>query len=222
MDGQKFSLTEGPEQLRDLQALTKRLGRAAGLEDRLTVYCLRRGVAFTLALKTSADDRRFLMGHKTASKIYSEYASKVATVDLAALYRDHDPRSVKQMSSMLLNSCTEAQSISNEGRATAKLDPKYLSLQSIADELREAIVLRHGSLAAAARSSDRELARYKASFSKASHAFEAACARIYRQEYAQFFQASERPGSAAFKSHIPRIDSIDYVDEHQHHPIGCR
>lgn len=84
--GDTFTLTQEPEQLRDLQAQTKRLGRGAGLEDRLTVYCLRRGVAFTLALKTSADNRRFLMGHKTASKIYSEYASKTATVDLAALY----------------------------------------------------------------------------------------------------------------------------------------
>lgn len=187
------ALTEGPELLRDLQGLTRRLGRAAGLEDRLTVYCLRRGVAFTLALKTSSDNRRFLMGHKTASRIYSEYASKTATVDLAALYRDHDPRSVKQMSSMLLNSSEHApQSISSEGRAMAKLDPKYVALNAASNALREALIQRHGTLAAAARTMDPDLATYKTSYSHEMHALHACCEKIYREEYAAFFESNMR------------------------------
>ncbi|OBT90547.1 hypothetical protein VE02_00995 [Pseudogymnoascus sp. 03VT05] len=189
-----FTLTQEPEQLRDLQAQTKRLGRAAGLEDRLTVYCLRRGVAFTLALKTSSDNRRFLIGHKTASRIYSEYASKTATVDLAALYRGRDPRAIKQMSSMLLNSSTTApQIISNEGRARAMLDSKYCAQRSIAVALREKIVRHHGTLAAAARSSDPDFVKYKLCHNRTRNALRAACEKIYRLEYAAFFRASERP-----------------------------
>jgi hypothetical protein len=115
---QKHRLTISPEQLREMQLLIKRLGRAAGLEDRLTAYALRRGVAYTLATKTSKENRRFLMGHKTASRIYSEYASKIATVDLGAFYRNQEPRSLAPMIGMLLNRRDDApQSISDAGLA---------------------------------------------------------------------------------------------------------
>jgi hypothetical protein len=193
IDNVTYALTDRAEQLRDMQNLTRRLGRVAGLEDRLTAYCLRRGVAYTLATKTSADNRRFLMGHKTASKIYSEYASKVATVDLAALYRNREPRPILQMSSMLLNSSSEAPwMISNEGRAQAKLDTSYLALRSIYIALREALILDHGTLAAASRTSDSKYAEFQVAYNKQSSALRSASNKLYRQEYSDFFQFKDQ------------------------------
>jgi hypothetical protein len=193
VDNVTYALTDRAEQLREMQNLTRRLGRAAGLEDRLTAYCLRRGVAYTLATKTSADNRRFLMGHKTASKIYSEYASRVATVDLAALYRNREPRPILQMSSMLLNSSVEApRMISNEGRAQAKLNASYLASRSIYVALREDLLLEHGTLAAASRTTDSKYAEFQVAYNKQSSALQSASKKIYRQEYSDFFQFKDQ------------------------------
>jgi hypothetical protein len=124
-----------------MQSLTKRLGRAAGLELRLTAFCLRRGVTYTLATKTSDENRRFLMGHKTASRIYSEYASKIATVDLGAFFRNQEPRSLGPMIGMSLNRRDDApQSISDAGLARCRQGPEFVELYREYVCLRDALI----------------------------------------------------------------------------------
>jgi len=58
------------------------LGRLAGFEHRATPYSLRRGYANVLYANISAEDRRFLMGHKTNSDIYSHYHSAISAVSV--------------------------------------------------------------------------------------------------------------------------------------------
>lgn len=189
IDSRKYRLTISPEQLRDMQLLIKRLGRAAGLEDRLTTYALRRGVAYTLATKTSKENRRFLMGHKTASRIYSEYASKIATVDLGALYRNQEPRSLAPMIGMLLNRRDDApQSISDAGLAHCRQDPEFVELYTEYVRLRDALIGYHGTIAAALRTSDPNSRAFQQAFNRQANKFKSLRGSVYRKEYNEFFQ----------------------------------
>jgi hypothetical protein len=49
------------------------LGRMTGFDHNATLSSLRRAYANVLHVNVSAEDRRFLMGHKTNSDIYSHY-----------------------------------------------------------------------------------------------------------------------------------------------------
>jgi hypothetical protein len=189
VDSRKHQLTVSPEHLRDMHPLIKRLGRAAGLEDRLTAYSLRRGVAYTLATKTSDENRRFLMGHKTASRIYSEYASKIATVDLGALFRNQEPRSLEPMIGMSLNRRDDApQSISDVGLARCRQDPEFVELYTEYVRLRDTLIGAHGTIAAAIRTSDPNSRAFQLAFNRQASKFKSLCASIFREEYSEFFQ----------------------------------
>jgi hypothetical protein len=58
------------------------LGRLAGFEYRAILYLLYRGYANVLYINVSTKDRRFLMGYKTNSDIYSYYYSTISVISV--------------------------------------------------------------------------------------------------------------------------------------------
>lgn len=62
-------LTKTPQWTTDMQSEIRRLGKFCGFEESLVAYCMRRGVAYTLATRTSEEDRVFLMGHSRQVRI---------------------------------------------------------------------------------------------------------------------------------------------------------
>lgn len=65
-----------------------RLGRRVGFEHNATPYALQRGFANILQVRASVEDRKFLMGHRTNSEIYSNYHSAISTVHVQELFRN--------------------------------------------------------------------------------------------------------------------------------------
>lgn len=150
------NLTEKPETLSRVTRALKRLGIYAGLDARLIGYCLRRGVANTLETEVSDENRRFLMGHRTLSTVYSAYHSRVSMVDTVRVVRDMpQEEQVSRHSSILLNRVDNAPGvISDEGLSRVYAHPDMRELDDRLKTLREEILARHPSLVSASRTQD--------------------------------------------------------------------
>lgn len=101
------------------------LGRMAGFEYNATPYALRRAYANVLYANVSAEDRRFLMGHKTNSDIYSHYHSAVSTVNVQEIFRGIRAGNATEMHGLSLNRIQQMpQNISKEGWQRVQRDPE--------------------------------------------------------------------------------------------------
>ena len=103
------------------------LGRMVGFEHHATPYSLRRGYANMLYARASAEDRRFLMGHKTNSEIYSHYHSTVSAVHVQELFRSVREIRLADMHGLSVNRLAQLpQTISPEGWQRVEEDPEVI------------------------------------------------------------------------------------------------
>jgi hypothetical protein len=87
-------LSDLPETQKRVQREMRRLRYACHFQNRLTGYAWRRSVAYLLDSETTQENRKFLMGHRSDSKVFSSYQSKVSGVDLQALFRGKDQQNL--------------------------------------------------------------------------------------------------------------------------------
>ncbi|OAL56349.1 hypothetical protein IQ07DRAFT_651104 [Pyrenochaeta sp. DS3sAY3a] len=199
--GRDHQVTTAPTQTGDIHPQISRLGRFCGFEQRLTGYCLRRGVAYILALKTSEHHRQFLMGHNDP-KMYFPYMSKISTIDFAALFRNLESRSVIPQTGISLNRSASAPlRISEAGMQTVLESEDVQVARQETEAIRNAIMMTHGSLTAARRCEDPRLPEYEQSMIFLKSTINAGTRRIYRQEYKEHFDGlqlehSTTPGEA--------------------------
>ena len=79
------------------------LGRLAGFKHRATLYSLHRGYINVLYANISTKDRRFLMGHKTNSDIYSHYYSAISVISIQEIFRDIRAGNAAEIHGLSLN-----------------------------------------------------------------------------------------------------------------------
>jgi hypothetical protein len=96
-------LSDLPETHKHMQKEIRKLRYACHFQHRLTGYAWRRGVAYALDASTIEANRKFLMGHKSNSDIFSHYTSKISGVDVHALYRGAEEQDLRQMMGISLN-----------------------------------------------------------------------------------------------------------------------
>ena len=98
------------------------LGRRAEFEYNTTPYSLRRGYA-----NVSAEDRRFLMGHKINSDIYSHYHSAVSDVHVQKIFRGVRAGNTAELHGLSLNRIQHLpQAISENGWRRLQQDPEIV------------------------------------------------------------------------------------------------
>jgi Protein of unknown function (DUF3435) len=92
-----------PHRSANLEGSIVRLGRLAGFEHNTTPYSLCRAHANVLYANVSAEDRRFLIGHKTNSEIYSHYHTAISTVNVQEIFRSVRANNDAEMHGLSLN-----------------------------------------------------------------------------------------------------------------------
>jgi hypothetical protein len=122
-------LSDLPETQKRVQGEIRRLRYACHFENRLTGYAWRRSVAYLLDSATTQENRKFMMGHRSDSKVFSSYQSKVSSVDLQALFRGKDQQNLQHMMSISLNKKDNAPTrISDAGYEEALSDTNYVKV----------------------------------------------------------------------------------------------
>lgn len=209
---EKHSLTNEPALTVELQAQISRLGRFCGFENRLIAYCLRRGVAYVLATKTTAENRRFLMGHRPRSMAYSAYHSRISTIDFPAMFRDIETRPVTALSGISLNRSDEVPlRISEQGMQKVMLQDDVQAATKELDNIRAAILQKHPGLSAAARTSDPLWEDYRVAYRIRRSLMESVVRRVYAEEYKQHHKERARK----FSSNSPMVGSLSSSDDTQ-------
>lgn len=104
--------------------------RVVSSKDSITGYAWRRGVAYILDKNATEESRKFIIGHKSDSKIFSSYMSRVTDVDLQALFRGEEQHDLKRMMSISLNRKDDAPTrISDTGYTDILTDPALVALE---------------------------------------------------------------------------------------------
>lgn len=148
-------VSDVPETLDQVQKEIRRLGVACGFQSRMSGYAWRRGVAYLLDAQTSAGARRYLMGHKSNSEIYSAYMSKTSPVDLQGIFRNLEQQNLQPMMCISLNKRQDApKKISTAEHEAALMDSGYQALVAEVMALHEALCQEYGSLVASSRAAD--------------------------------------------------------------------
>jgi hypothetical protein len=183
-------LTNKPETQRGVTSRLRQLGYYAGLQTRLIGYCLRRGVANSLQAKVSEEDRKFMMGHKTTSTVYSAYHSRISMVDFVRLFRElPEAGEVARHSSMLLNRVDSAPpELSSEGLGHVYADPGLRELESTVQAIRTEILAKHPSIISASRANDPLWLDYRKMESERRSMFSKLRNEERQREYAAAFQ----------------------------------
>jgi hypothetical protein len=135
-----------------------------------------------LYVKSSAEDRKFLMGHKTNSEIYSHYHSAISTVHMQELFREVRAIDIAELNGLSLNRLQHLpQSISPDGWQRMKENPEIiqynLEISQINTDLREL----YGSTAAAVRSCDYRIPKLLAATAGLKNCRRALLKRIYKE-----------------------------------------
>lgn len=165
-----------------------RLRYACGYQKRLSAYAWRRGAAFHRDEVTTAENRKFIMGHKSHSEVYSHYLSRVAAVDLQAASRGMDQHDLTNMMSVGLNKKNNAPTrVSESSYAAVLASPSYVALQSEVQSLSDNILADHCSIAAASRSGDPRFQEYQHIYYKLDSLKRSLIQREFPKEYDAFF-----------------------------------
>ncbi|KAI4639879.1 uncharacterized protein J4E78_010781 [Alternaria triticimaculans] len=181
-------LTKMPQWTTDMQSEIRRLGQFCGFEETLVAYCMRRGVAYTLATRASEEDRVFLMGH--SRQVFPKNKSRISTVDFAAMYRNMPERSVLVQTGISLNRSTEAPTtISDKGRLRVQEDERVKNARQTSDAVRATLRSKHGSLTAAARAGDPQWEEYQAAEAERKAMVNHVSIKIFRTEYKEHFKS---------------------------------
>jgi hypothetical protein len=115
-------------------------------------YTLRRGYANARA---AAEDRTFLMGHKTNSEIHSHYHSAISTVHVQGLFRSVHATNAVEMNGLLRNRLQDLpQVISPEGWQRVEQDPEVIQYVQEVSQINADLRESYGSTATGVRSCD--------------------------------------------------------------------
>jgi hypothetical protein len=159
-----------------------------GFEHNATPYALRRGYANMLYVRASAEDRKFLMGHKTNSDIYSHYHSAISTVHVQELFRDVRAIGAVEMHGLSLNRLQQLpQTISPEGWERIEQDPDVIQYGLETSQINADLREQYGSIAAAVRSCDHRVRDLLASTARLKNRRRVLVRRIYEEEYRRAF-----------------------------------
>jgi hypothetical protein len=103
------------------------LGLLAGFEHCVTLYSLCRGYTNVLYTNVSAEDQRFLIGHKTNLDIYSHYHSAISVVSVQEIFCGICAGNAAEMHRLSLNRTQQLpQTISEEGWLRVQQDPEIV------------------------------------------------------------------------------------------------
>jgi hypothetical protein len=154
-------------------------------------YAWRRGVAYLLDAQTSAGARRYLMGHKSNSEIYSAYMSKTSPVDLQGMYRNLEQQNLQPMMCISLNKKKDApKRISTAQHRAALMDPSYQALAAEVTALHEALCHEYGSLVASSRAADPRFDDFRRLTSKQYSLRATLIRKRFGEEYNAFFETT--------------------------------
>lgn len=178
------------------------LGKMVGFKHNAAAYALRRGYANMLYLTVSAEDRRFLMGHKTNSEIYSNYHSAISDISVQKLFREIRVTNDAKLHGLSLNRVDNApQTISAEGWQRVQQDPEIIQYSLETSQISSTLSEVYGSLAAAVRSSDPRIADFHAATARLKNRRRVLLRRTYNEEYRKLFvyaqPQDEHPSSSS-------------------------
>lgn len=169
------------------------LGRLAGFEHRATPYSLRRGYANVLYANVSAEDRRFLMGHKTNSDIYSHYHSAISVVSVQEIFRGIRAGNAAEMHGLSLNRTQKLpQTISEEGWLRVQQDPEIVKAGLESSQVKSELCELYGSISAAVRACDPRIESLVAATARLKNRRRALMGTVYQEEYRMAF-AGQHP-----------------------------
>ena len=214
----RHRITTDPVQTVDMHPLIRRLGQYCGLEDRLVGYCFRRGVAYTLSTRTTAENRKFLMGHGDdghRKDYYTPYQSKVSTIDFPAMFRGIEQVSVLPQAGVSLNRSDNAPlKVSAEGLKGIMADTRVVDATRTMETLRDRVLEKHPSLNAASKAMDPLWKDYHQAYTDRKALIVSLSNRIHREEYKAHFDAlsarpSPRTGQISSSHNLGRVQISD-------------
>lgn len=182
-------LTTTPAKAPILGSLFTDLGRFCGFEHTMTPYALRRGLGYALDNGTTERNRAMIMGHTEGSQAFEHYRSKVATVDVPAMYRSLAPGSVIELSSVALNrSITAPTRPSEAAQAGVTSQEQYSVFNAQKAALEAAIREKYPSAQAAKRANDPLYDKYEKTIADRKRFRDVGLNKIYKSEYKQHFR----------------------------------
>jgi hypothetical protein len=147
-----------------------------------------------LYLRASAEDRKFLMGHKTNSEIYSNYHSAISNVHVQELFRDVRAINNAEMIGLSLNRIQDLpQTISAEGWQKLEQDPEVIQYSLETTQISTTLSELYGSISAAVRSTDERVPDLLAATARLKNRRRVLLRRVYGEEYRRLFTDHARP-----------------------------
>jgi hypothetical protein len=134
------------------------------------------------------------MGHKSDSKIFSAYQSKVSDIHLQAIYRAQQEQDMVKLMSISLNRKEDAPTrVSQAGLDEILADPAVVALEKARSDNFTALTTEHGSLAAAGRASDPRMEDYRSAYNEHKELVESLMRKKFAEEYKDFFATASCP-----------------------------
>lgn len=197
------------------------LGRLAGFEHPATPYSLRRGYANVLYANVSAEDRRFLMGHKTNSDIYSHYHSAISVVSVQEVFRGIRAGNAAEMHGLSLNRTQQLpQTISEEGWLRVQQDPEIVKAGLEFSQVKSELCELYGSISAAVRACNPRIESLVAATARLKNRRRALMGAIYRKEYRMAFTGQHplqptipHPEFGSMSADTTLVDAHDWMLE---------
>ncbi|RDL33722.1 uncharacterized protein BP5553_08090 [Venustampulla echinocandica] len=174
----------------------------AGFEYNATPYALRRAYANVLSANVSAEDRRFLMGHKTNSDIYSHYHSAISMVNVQEIFRGIRASNATKMHGLSLNRVQQTpQHISKEGWQRVQQDPEIAKEVLKTPQTTSDLQKLYGSISAAVRACDPRIEGLVEATARLKNRRRVLIGTIDQEEYRM-----------AFAGHHPQKSPIPYSE----------
>ncbi|CZS92504.1 uncharacterized protein RAG0_03112 [Rhynchosporium agropyri] len=193
----------------------------AGFQHNATPYSLRRAYANVLYANVSAEDRKFLMGHKTNSDIYSHYHSAVSMVNVQEIFQHVRASCTGEMHGLSLNRVKDMpQNISEEGWQKVQQDPEVVKEAREITQTTSELRGLYGSVSAAVRACDIRIEELLEETARLKNRRRALYGIIYREEYRMVFvgRSPQQPAEL----HISGDDDQEntFIQEPQDTPGG--
>ncbi len=205
-------VADQPEAVANLRIQVRRLGVACGFEIRLTAYAIRRGLAYMLDQEVSEDNRKFIMGHKSNSRVWSSYMSRVSKVDARSIFVGEKPKDHRAMQRISLNRKEDApRTVSATGYDAIMQSEAYLDIARVSEKLANQLREKHGSLAAASRTADPAFAEYKSSENARQATRQTLMKVKFKEEHDAFFITAQSPLTSS-KKLLPGVELDKEVD----------
>ncbi|KAM0489566.1 hypothetical protein ACHAP8_012452 [Fusarium lateritium] len=206
----------------DLPPQITRLGQYCGIETNFTGYCLRRGVAYVLAMSVSDDMRCFLMGHHLRNTYAKHYQSKTSTIDFPSMFRGLDQASPLPQGSILLNRSANAPlSLSPEGVKRVMEHEDVQRETTNLESIRQYILQTYPSVVNAREQNDPLAQQFDDIHALRRSHIDFHTKRLYKEEYQAHFTglSTEQDSVSAYRS-ADILDPSAYVQSSSQPHIG--